>query len=199
VTRAEAQVIIDAGGVLIDERVVAKSYRLHEGETVRITAAPMATGYPVAEPLAIDVEYVDDDVIVVYKPPGLVVHPGAGNDSGTLVNGLLEMFPEIAEVGDPSRPGIVHRLDKDTTGVMVVAKTEPALHSLSDQFKHRGVRKEYLALVHGAPRPAQRYETESESLMPNSLRNAAESTVHMLSDFVDDTVAAGSSVATSDL
>ena len=91
-TRAEAQAIIDDGGVLIDDRVVAKSYRLHEGETVRITSVPVEVGYPTRESIAVDVEYADDDVIIVHKPAGLVVHPGAGNDRGTLVNGLLDLF-----------------------------------------------------------------------------------------------------------
>ncbi len=148
-TRAETQTIIDAGGVLIDERVVVKSYRLHEGETVRITAAPTAVGHPVAESLTVDIEYVDDDVIVVHKPPGLVVHPGAGNDSGTLVNGLLEQFPEIADVGDPSRPGIVHRLDRETSGLLLVGRSQHGYESLVEQLSERSVERRYDALCWG--------------------------------------------------
>ena len=148
-TRAEAQTIIDDGGVLIDERVVAKSYRLHEGETVRITAAPAVVGFPIAETLTVDIEYVDDDVIVVHKPAGLVVHPGAGNDSGTLVNGLLDRFPEIAEVGDPSRPGIVHRLDRETSGLLLVGRSELGYESLVEQLSQRTVERRYDALCWG--------------------------------------------------
>ncbi len=96
--------------------------------------------------------YEDSSLIVISKPPGLVVHPGSGNPQHTLVNGLLFHFTELADVGDPSRPGIVHRLDKDTSGVMVIARNSSAHQRLVQAFKDRKTEKYYLALVHGTPR-----------------------------------------------
>jgi len=101
------------------------------------------------EPISIDILYEDDDIIVVNKPPGLVVHPAPGHYSGTLVNALLYYCPDLEGIGGEIRPGIVHRLDKDTSGVLVVAKNGRAHHNLALQFKLRRVKKEYLALVHG--------------------------------------------------
>jgi 23S rRNA pseudouridine1911/1915/1917 synthase len=101
------------------------------------------------EPIPIDILYEDDDIIVVNKPPGLVVHPAPGHYSGTLVNALLYHCPDLEGIGGEIRPGIVHRLDKDTSGVLVVAKNGRAHHNLALQFKLRRVKKEYLALVHG--------------------------------------------------
>ena len=101
------------------------------------------------------IRHVDDDVIVVAKPAGLVVHPGAGHPDGTLVNGLLARFPELAHAGDPARPGIVHRLDRDTSGLMVVARTARAYDALVDALGRREVERQYQALVWGrldAPR-----------------------------------------------
>ncbi|MEM6795036.1 MAG: RluA family pseudouridine synthase [Acidobacteriota bacterium] len=112
---------------------------------------PDASTLPEDGPL--EVLFADQDLIVVDKPAGLVVHPGAGRPSGTLVNRLLHRFPEIAEVGGAGRPGIVHRLDLDTTGVMVVARSERAFRRLSEDFASRQLGKIYLAVVHGAPDP----------------------------------------------
>ncbi|MBW2668621.1 MAG: RNA pseudouridine synthase, partial [Deltaproteobacteria bacterium] len=100
------------------------------------------------EPIPIDILHEDDDIIVVNKQPGLVVHPAPGHLSGTLVNGLLYHCPMLEGIGGEFRPGIVHRLDKDTSGVLVVAKNSGAHHRLSDQFKRRTIKKKYLALVH---------------------------------------------------
>ncbi len=104
---------------------------------------------------AVDVRvvYEDDDVLVVDKPAGLVVHPGAGNTSGTLVHGLLARYPEIAAVGDPVRPGIVHRLDKGTSGLLVVARSPAAYTALVAQLASRSVERRYDALVWGQPEP----------------------------------------------
>jgi len=115
---------------------------------VRIPAAPSEEVLPESIPL--DIVYEDDDLLVVNKPAGMVVHPGHGHARGTLVNALLDRYPDLA-VGDSERPGIAHRLDRDTSGLIVVAKTDEALEHLRQQFKSRWVQKTYLALIHGQP------------------------------------------------
>jgi 23S rRNA pseudouridine1911/1915/1917 synthase len=105
----------------------------------------------VPESMALDILFEDRHLIVINKPPGLVVHPAAGHPSGTLVNGIVHHCPDLEGIGGEMRPGIVHRLDKDTSGVIVVAKSARVLADLSAQFKSRRVAKQYLALVHGVP------------------------------------------------
>ncbi len=148
-SRGEVQSLVEAGAVLVDGVAVAKSRRLAEGEVVEVLASPPRSGPPAAERVPLDIRYADDDVVVIGKPAGLVVHPGAGHDHGTLVNGLLDRFPEIASVGDPERPGLVHRLDRDTSGLMVVARTARAYDALVDALAHRRVDRTYLALAWG--------------------------------------------------
>ena len=151
-SRGDVQTLLADGGVLVDGRAVGKSRRLHEGEIVEVRGEPVPDAPPVAEPdVDVTVRYEDDDVIVVAKPAGLVVHPGAGHSSGTLVHGLLARYPEIAGVGDPYRPGIVHRLDRDTSGLMVVARRPPAYDALVEQLSARAVDRRYAALVWGRP------------------------------------------------
>lgn len=154
VSRSVATAVIAGGGVEVDDAPsTSGKVRLAEGQTVSID--PDAV--PVEEPpgpdpsVVFDVVHVDDDVIVIDKPPGLVVHPGAGNPDGTLVNGLLARFPDIAAVGDPGRPGIVHRLDAGSSGLLVVARTQAAADSLIDQFATHDATRVYLALVWGHP------------------------------------------------
>lgn len=108
-----------------------------------------------AEPGELRLLYQDTDIAVLDKPAGCLVHPGAGHRSGTLANFLLHRFPEIAGVGGPGRPGIVHRLDKDTTGVLIIARSEKAYRALSKAFAERQVKKTYLAIVHGCPRASE--------------------------------------------
>jgi 23S rRNA pseudouridine1911/1915/1917 synthase len=151
--RAAVQELIEDGAVTVDGNVVAKSHRLQEGSIVDVLAEPdLATDAPpAADPaVAVDVRFADDDVIVVAKPAGLVVHPGAGHADGTLVNGLLARFPDIAAVGEPARPGIVHRLDRDTSGLLVVARSPEAYESLAGQLGRRSVERLYATLVWGA-------------------------------------------------
>lgn len=150
-SRSEVQALLAEELVLVGGRAVAKSHRVSAGDVVELLAEPEAPGPPEPEAVPVTVRYVDDDVIVVAKPAGLVVHPGAGHTTGTLVNGLLESFPEIAAVGDPMRPGIVHRLDRDTSGLLVVARTEVAYASLVDQLASRSVERIYDALVWNIP------------------------------------------------
>jgi 23S rRNA pseudouridine1911/1915/1917 synthase len=150
--RAAVQALIDDGAVLVDGRIVAKSHRLREGSTLEVSAEPGLESDARPEPDAgvdIDVRFADDEVVVVAKPAGLVVHPGAGNASGTLVNGLLARFPGIEVVGDPTRPGIVHRLDCDTSGLLAVARSAAAYESLVGQLAARTVERVYAVLVWG--------------------------------------------------
>ncbi len=152
-SRAEVQALVRAGAVLVDGSTAAKSHRLAAGETVTVTAAPEPQRPPGPEPLEFEVRHEDRWLLVVDKPAGLVVHPGAGNEGGTLVNGLLARYPELAEAGDPMRPGIVHRLDKGTSGLLVVAGAPEAHERLVGLMAQRRVERRYRALVWGRPEP----------------------------------------------
>jgi 23S rRNA pseudouridine1911/1915/1917 synthase len=154
-SRAEVQALLEHDHVLVNGRAVAKSHRLAEGDVVEVEGEPAAAALPEPEALQCPIVFEDDDVIVVDKPAGLVVHPGAGHASGTLVNGLLAHAPELAGVGDPMRPGVVHRLDRETSGLLVVARSARAYESLVAQLGARSVSREYVALAWGffdAPR-----------------------------------------------
>jgi 23S rRNA pseudouridine1911/1915/1917 synthase len=155
-SRREVQELVGEGAVLVDGARVAKSHRLDAGSVIELRGAPAVAGRPLGEPdLEVVVRHEDPDLVVVAKPAGLVVHPGAGHPDGTLVNGLLARYPEIAEVGDPARPGIVHRLDRDTSGLMVVARTQPAYDGLVAMLAARDVERRYEALVWGVPEAAR--------------------------------------------
>jgi 23S rRNA pseudouridine1911/1915/1917 synthase len=151
-SRAEVQALLREGEVLVGGREVGKSHRLRAGDEIDVLGAPEAPAVPLAEPgVTVEVRHADEEVIVVNKPAGLVVHPGAGHAHGTLVQGLLALFPELAAVGERSRPGIVHRLDRDTSGLLVVARTQRAHEHLVAALARRDVERDYLALVQGAP------------------------------------------------
>ena len=154
-SRSQARRLIDEGLVTVDGRPERPSYRLASGARVAATLPPAEEARPAAEPIPLTVIYQDEDVIVVDKPAGLTVHPAPGHPSGTLVNALLAIAPELAAVRETMRPGIVHRLDKDTSGLLVVARSERARASLIRQLKEREVHKTYLALVQGVPQPSQ--------------------------------------------
>jgi 23S rRNA pseudouridine1911/1915/1917 synthase len=157
-SRTHAGALVDEGNVLVDDAVVTtRARKVRTGEVVEVRYDPGATsGLPVADAsVEVPVVYEDDDVVVVDKPAGLVVHPGAGNAEGTLVNGLLARYPEIAGVGDPARPGIVHRLDKGTSGLLVVARRASAYESLVGQLADRSATRGYVALVWGHVDPPQ--------------------------------------------
>jgi 23S rRNA pseudouridine1911/1915/1917 synthase len=153
--RAEAAALVDAGAVTLAGRKVAtRSRRLNEGDEL-VVALPDRThdSNPVADAsVAVAVVWADPHVVVVDKPAGLVVHPGAGTPGRTLVNGLLARFPDLAAHPwpDPLRPGVVHRLDKGTSGLLVVARTPDALAALAAQLRARAMDRRYLALVHGS-------------------------------------------------
>ncbi len=151
-TRREVQDLVQAGSVLVDGERVPKSRKLEAGSVVEVLAEPEVAGRPEADPsIDVVVRYEDDDLVVVAKPAGLVVHPGAGHADGTLVNGLLARYPEIADVGDPARPGIVHRLDRDTSGLLVVARSAAAYDGLVEMLAAHDVERRYDALVWGVP------------------------------------------------
>lgn len=160
-SRARIQSLISEGGVKVNEKVVTKpAAKLEMGDKVSVLLTENAEELPEKQNIDLDVIYEDENVVVINKPAGLVVHPGAGNAEDTLVNALLFHWPQIAEVGEPSRPGIVHRLDKDTSGILIVAKTSFGYTWLVRQFKTRKVKKSYLALVDGKPpTPTGRIET----------------------------------------
>lgn len=153
-SRSRIQALIGDGHVTADGHRVTPHSRVHRGMQVTVEIPPARPAGLQAEAIPLDVLHEDGDIIAVNKPPGLVVHPAAGHDSGTLVNALLHHCPDLAGIGGEQRPGIVHRLDKDTSGVLVVAKNDLAHRALVEQFKARSVRKEYRAAVHGVPSPA---------------------------------------------
>jgi 23S rRNA pseudouridine1911/1915/1917 synthase len=151
-SRTHVQRLIEAGHVLVDGHSQKSRHRVSPGEQILLGIPPSAPLLLAPEPIPLDILHEDEDLIVLNKPPGMVVHPGAGRSTGTLVNALLAYCGTLPGIGGVERPGIVHRLDRDTSGVLVVAKTEAAHHSLSRQFKARVVTKRYLALVHGEVR-----------------------------------------------
>ena len=154
-SRSRLQTLIKDGHVTVDGKAVKPHQKVQANAEICVTfpeAAPLAA-LPEAIPLAILHE--DKDIIVINKPAGMVVHPAAGHASGTLVNALLHHCQDLAGIGGVLRPGIVHRLDKDTSGALVVAKNEPAMKSLTAQFKNRRVHKEYLAIVVGTLQPPE--------------------------------------------
>ena len=152
ISRADATKLIADGGTEVDG-VIAMSgkIRLREGQivVVDLDKIPVEVLPGPDASVAVDVVYSDDDIIVVNKTAGLVVHPAAGHGMGTLVNGILHLFPEVAGVGQPARPGIVHRLDSGTTGMMVVARSQRAYDSLVAALTDHSVGREYLALTWG--------------------------------------------------
>lgn len=158
-SRGAARALLQAGGVTYaGAGDCAPATRVSAGEVLVVDTSVVAAPPPaVAEPssdVAVTVRYADDHVIVVAKQAGLVTHPGAGHHRDTLVNGLLHLYPEIATLGEPDRPGVVHRLDRDTSGLLVVARSEAAYDGLRSQIANRTVRRRYLALVRGQPEAA---------------------------------------------
>ena len=153
-SRARLQKLIENEDILVNGKVSKPSYKLREHDEIEVELPPpAATGFA-PENIPIDILYEDETLLVVNKPAGLVVHPAAGIPTGTLANALAYHFQQLPDGGTGVRPGIVHRLDRDTSGLLVVAKTEAALENLSDQFRDRTVFKSYLALVHGRVRSA---------------------------------------------
>jgi len=152
VSRSQIQRLIDAGNVSLNGIPINKTSTIvTPGDFLQIVLFEDKPEKLIPEGIPLDVIYEDPNVIVLNKDSGMVVHPGAGNYSGTIVNGLLAHFPAIRDVGEPDRPGVVHRLDKETSGVLIFAKTNKAYKWLVQQFKSRELEKKYLALVDGHP------------------------------------------------
>jgi 23S rRNA pseudouridine1911/1915/1917 synthase len=149
-SRARVQNLIKIGAVTVNGEKRKPSYELRPGDRIKISLLSPSVLLEASENIDFGLLYEDDSILVVDKPPGLVVHPCAGHYTGTLVHGLLHKCTNLSSLSGPERPGIVHRLDKDTSGVMVVAKSDRAHNFLARQFKRREVKKRYLALVHGS-------------------------------------------------
>ena len=154
-SRSRLQSLIAAGAVLVDGRPVRASSRVRAGQAVAVHLPEPRPAAPRAQDIPLDVVHEDRRLLVIEKPPGLVVHPGAGAPEGTLVNALLHHVRDLSGIGGELRPGIVHRLDKGTSGLMVVAKDDATHRDLVRQFAGRTVEKEYLAVVLGVPSPRQ--------------------------------------------
>lgn len=148
-SRARLQRLIEEADVLVNGRAVKSSYKLHLNDEIEVELTPPPSTSFAPENIPLDIVYEDDELIVVNKPAGIVVHPAAGVMSGTLANALAFHFQQLSTTGGVARPGIVHRLDKGTSGLMVVAKTESAHEHIADQFRDREIFKSYMALVHG--------------------------------------------------
>jgi 23S rRNA pseudouridine1911/1915/1917 synthase len=148
-SRTQVQRLITDGYITVNGQVAKPGQRLGVGERVDVIVPPPAPSPLVPEPMPLNILYEDDDILVVDKPSGLTVHPAPGHPGHTLVNAILAHFPHLADIGDSLRPGIVHRLDRDTSGVMLVAKNRAAQADLAEQFKARSVAKVYLVLVKG--------------------------------------------------
>jgi 23S rRNA pseudouridine1911/1915/1917 synthase len=150
-SRSVIQKIIDAGAVMVNGAPGKASYKVRGGDRITIRLPEIGDGTPKPEDIPLRIVYEDDAFVVVDKDPGMVVHPAKGNWSGTVVNALQFHFDRLSTVGGEERPGIVHRLDRDTSGLLIVAKDDRAHAGLARQFEDRTIHKEYLAIVYGAP------------------------------------------------
>jgi 23S rRNA pseudouridine1911/1915/1917 synthase len=156
-TRNKVQIGIDAGNVKVNDRSVKSNYKIKPGDVITVLMnKPSQQTEVLAEEIPLDILFEDDDLLVVNKPPGMVVHPAHGNWTGTLVNGLVYYFNQLPELpGNSGRPGLVHRIDKDTSGILVIAKSELAMTHLAKQFFDHTIERTYLALVWGEPKDDQ--------------------------------------------
>lgn len=155
VSRSHVQKLIELGLVTVNGRTVKANYRVQPADVVQVILPDLKTSDIVPEAIELDILHEDHDVIVINKPRGMVVHPAAGNYHGTLVNALLKHCTDLSGINGISRPGIVHRLDKDTSGVMVAAKNDQAHLNLAEQIQKRTAGRKYIAVVHGNVREDQ--------------------------------------------
>ena len=171
-TRTQIKALIEDGFILVNGRIVKASYPVKRGDLVEVTVPDPEDSWLEPENIPLDVYYEDSDLLVINKPAGMVVHPAAGNRSGTLVNALLHHCKDLSGIGGIHRPGIVHRLDKGTSGLLVACKNDFAHRSLSKSFARRQVTRKYHAVVHGliphnstAHRSSHRQESPGQKLM----------------------------------
>ncbi len=184
-SRSSVQKLIDAEAVLLNGQTVKASTKVREGDIIRIWMPDFGDGSITPEDIPIEVIHEDEGFVVVNKPPGMVVHPARGNWSGTLVNALQFHFDTLSSVSGTERPGIIHRLDRDTTGLVIVGKDDLAHRTIARQFEDRVVDKEYHALVYGVPgrdsdyieRPIGHHPTVREKMAVRSLDEGARTAV----------------------
>jgi 23S rRNA pseudouridine1911/1915/1917 synthase len=155
ITRSQIQRFIEKGTVHVHGRTIRQDYRVKAEDLVSLIIPDEKIAGLIPEPISLEILYKDDHIVVVNKPVGMVVYPSAGHDHGTLMNALLYHCKKLAAIGGPLRPGVVHRLDKGTSGVMVIALNDEAYYNLVEQFRQRTVYKRYLALVYGSLREDQ--------------------------------------------
>ncbi|HOM16706.1 MAG TPA: RluA family pseudouridine synthase [Thermoguttaceae bacterium] len=173
-SRVHMRRLITAGGVRVDGKGAKPAYRLHTGQQVELVLPEIPREAPHPEPIPLDILYQDDYLAVVNKPAGMVVHPARGHWSGTLVSALQYHFGgRLSAAGGPTRPGIVHRLDRDTSGAILVAKTDPIHQKLAAQFANRTVEKEYFTLVSGRPERDRDVVVEPIGLHPTQREKMA--------------------------
>jgi len=198
-SRSRLQVLIKEGQVQVDQAVVTKTgYDLTPGSQVVVNIPPVQPTQLVAEDIPLEVIFENDDLVIIDKPAGMVVHPAAGHAQGTLVNAILAHDPDLEGVGGEQRPGVVHRLDKDTSGLIVIAKNDAALQWFQDQFRQRKVKKIYLALSDGhPPTPVGRIEAaigrdpslrKQMAIVPDRKGREAVSEYRVLESFRDHTL-----------
>ena len=154
-SRSRIQALISEGSATLDGRAAKPSTRVRLGQTIVVSVPEPKASVLEAQNIPLSIVYEDGDLLVVDKPAGMTVHPAPGHPDGTLVNAVLAHCPDLEGIGGTVRPGIVHRLDKDTSGLMVVAKNDRAHRSLSEQLKARAMSKAYIALTHGSLTPAE--------------------------------------------
>lgn len=152
VTRSSAQKLIKNGAILVNSKPEKPGYRIRPGDIINITIPDDKATSLIPEDIPLNIVFEDEHIIVVNKPSDMVIYPAAGNSSGTLMNALIFRCGKLASVGAPLRPGVVHRLDKDTSGLIIVAKTDEAYFNLIEQFKNKEVEKYYMALIYGTPK-----------------------------------------------
>lgn len=198
-SRSRLQSLIKEGQVRVNGAAVSKAgYLLEPGSQVEISLPPVRPVEITPQAIPLDVLFENNDLLVVNKPAGMVVHPAAGHADGTLVNAVLAHAPDLEGIGGEQRPGIVHRLDKDTSGLILIAKNDHALHHLQDQFRLRHVRKTYLALGDGhPPTPTGRIEAaigrdpslrKQMAIVPDAKGRAAVSEYQVLESFTEHTL-----------
>lgn len=197
-SRSRIQKWIRNGNVLVNSQIVTKTgFALEGGEMLQIHIPATRESTLEPEPIPLDIIFENDDLLVVNKPPGLVVHPSVGHQSGTLVHAVLAHAPDLQGIGGERRPGVVHRLDKETSGVILFAKNDKTHQFLQSQFKTRRVKKTYLALAEGhPPTPSGRIEgaigrdpqhRQKMAIVPDSRGKQAYTTYHTLESFEDHT------------
>lgn len=184
-SRSVIQKVIDAGAVLLNGKPVKASYRVRVDDVITVWLPELADDAPVPEDIPIPVVFEDETFVVVNKPPGMVTHPAKGHWSGTLVNALQFHFDTLSTVAGENRPGIVHRLDRDTSGLLIVAKDDQVHKLLAAQFEGRTIRKEYLAIVKGEPsrdsdyveKPIGPHPTDREKMAIRPIEDGAKEAV----------------------